>query len=88
MKWAGRGLCPVPPRVLPAPSTRSYPVPESHSPLLLPPIWLSGRPACLTLSTQTGSPLTLPLCYTAFVSKQEGSEVVKRLRRYLDPGLG
>ncbi|KAM9692285.1 osteocalcin isoform 2-T2 [Dama dama] len=24
----------------------------------------------------------------AFVSKQEGSEVVKRLRRYLDPGLG
>ncbi|XP_023617312.1 osteocalcin isoform X2 [Myotis lucifugus] len=25
---------------------------------------------------------------TAFVSKQEGSEVVKRLRRYLDPGLG
>uniref|UniRef100_A0A8C3W6T7 Osteocalcin n=1 Tax=Catagonus wagneri TaxID=51154 RepID=A0A8C3W6T7_9CETA len=25
---------------------------------------------------------------TAFVSKQEGSEVVKRLRRYLDYGLG
>uniref|UniRef100_A0A452G420 Osteocalcin n=1 Tax=Capra hircus TaxID=9925 RepID=A0A452G420_CAPHI len=24
----------------------------------------------------------------SFVSKQEGSEVVKRLRRYLDPGLG
>lgn len=25
---------------------------------------------------------------TAFVSKQEGSEVVRRLRRYLDPWLG
>ncbi|XP_011364686.1 osteocalcin [Pteropus vampyrus] len=25
---------------------------------------------------------------TAFVSRQEGSEVAKRLRRYLDPGLG
>ncbi|XP_037356871.1 osteocalcin isoform X1 [Talpa occidentalis] len=25
---------------------------------------------------------------TAFVSKQEGSEVVKRLRRYVDNGLG
>ncbi|ELK02748.1 Osteocalcin [Pteropus alecto] len=24
----------------------------------------------------------------AFVSRQEGSEVAKRLRRYLDPGLG
>ncbi|KAM5200880.1 osteocalcin [Hipposideros larvatus] len=24
----------------------------------------------------------------AFVSRQEGSEVVKRLRRYVDPGLG
>ncbi|XP_063106470.1 osteocalcin isoform X2 [Cavia porcellus] len=28
------------------------------------------------------------LCPAAFLSKQEGSEVVKRPRRYLDQGLG
>lgn len=66
-------------------------LPRPRVPLSPPaPSHLALRKASLllTLSTQTGSPLTLPLCSTAFVSKQEGSEVVKRLRRYLDPGLG
>uniref|UniRef100_A0A452UVP3 Osteocalcin n=1 Tax=Ursus maritimus TaxID=29073 RepID=A0A452UVP3_URSMA len=34
------------------------------------------------------APPSLPFCSTAFISKREGSEVVRRLRRYLDSGLG
>lgn len=39
-------------------------------------------------ASQALSHLILPFCSTAFVSKQEGSEVVRRLRRYLDSWLG
>ncbi|KAG8520027.1 Osteocalcin, partial [Galemys pyrenaicus] len=39
--------------------------------------WTGAKPS----SAQSGKG-------AAFVSKQEGSEVVKRLRRYLDQGLG
>lgn len=60
--------------------------PAAQPSLTLAPLWLlEGQPAPY-LTAQTHN--HLPLCSTAFVSKQEGSEVVKRPRRYVDQGLG
>lgn len=54
------------------------------------PLLLAFRKAGLlpTLRPETRSLLTPRPLPAAFVSKQEGSEVAKRLRRYLDQGLG
>lgn len=69
--------------VLPTPSTPVSPwSPQSHSPLLPPPIWLSGRPAYSTLSTQTRSHLTPdPLLHSLCVQAggQRGGEETQAL---------
>lgn len=77
------------PVVPPTPSTPltlvlSVPLPTpAHSHLVI------MKPSLFpTLSTKLRPTWPLPLCSIAFVSKQEGTEVVKRLRRYLDHGLG
>lgn len=68
------GSCvPCHPMVLPTPVPS--PTPSFQASLL---------PTFVTLNWQPPD----PGFSTAFVSRQEGSEVVKRLRRFVDPGLG
>lgn len=55
-----------------------WPSPYSLSPQI--PLPLAG---CPQFSSQTQNYLTLCLCSTAFMSKQEDSKVVNRLRRFL-----
>ncbi|KAM9245189.1 osteocalcin isoform 1-T1 [Dugong dugon] len=77
--------------VPPTPSPQPLHLPGSPSPI--PPAGFClavGKASLLPiLPRKTWSHLIpAPLCSTAFMSKREGSEVVRRPRRYLDQGLG